>query len=200
MRKIVSKYEEEKRKKKNQFLIGGVLIVVMLISVLGYAFQNYIYGNNSATGTNSTQYITYNGIDFLNESGLWEVNYSNNILAFSYNPLQISSQDLTNITTTAADLSNQTLYIYSDNANAESEIRSNLYPFANSIVDACPAGMQCNQTTLAQNVNCSNNFIIIQSGQNEVQQVQNCIYISGQGQDLIKTIDNILFKLFGIRQ
>ncbi len=200
MRKIVSKYEEEKRKKRNQLLIGGVLIIVMLVSVLGYAFQNYIYGNNITTGTNSTQYITYNGINFQNESGFWDANYSGNILAFTYNPSQIPSQDLTNISKTITDFSDKTLYIYSKDYNAESEIRSNLYPFVNSIIDACPAGMQCSQTQSVQNIDCNNNFIIIQNGSNEVRQVQNCIYISGEGQDLIKTIDNILFKMFGVRQ
>lgn len=198
MRKIISKQEEEKKKKRNQFIVGGVLIVVMLISVLGYAFQNNLTGNN--TSSNTTSSINYNGIDFLNQNGFWDANYSGNILTFTYNPSQISPQDLTNITKTINDFSNKSLYIYSDDYNSESEIRSNLYSFSTSVIDACPIGMQCNQTQFVQNIDCSNNFIIIQNGSNEVRQIQNCIYISGQGQDLIKTVDNVLFKIFGIRQ
>ena len=38
MRKIISKYEEEKKKRRNQYIVGGVLMLVMLVSVLGYAF------------------------------------------------------------------------------------------------------------------------------------------------------------------
>ncbi|MFZ1970899.1 MAG: hypothetical protein WAU65_01835 [Candidatus Nanoarchaeia archaeon] len=199
MRKIISKYEKDKKKKRNQFLISIILIGVMLISVLGYAFQNYLTGNNNVSNINSTQSISYNGINFLNQNGFWYSNYNGNTLVFTYNPSQISSQDLTNITKTLGDFSNKILYIYSDDSNAESEVRSNLYSFNTSIIDACPAGMQCNQT-IAQNINCSNNFIIINSGQQSVMQVQNCIYIYGQGQDLIKTVDNVLFKIFGIRQ
>ena len=67
----------------------------------------------------------------------------------------------------------------------------NLAPFANGI-------------TPLQNLsdeNCANNEIIIQNSSiPSVSQEQNCIIISGQGQDLIATVDNVLFKLFGIKQ
>jgi hypothetical protein len=48
---------------------------------------------------------------------------------------------------------------------------------------------------------CTNNEIIIQNSSiTSINQQQNCIIISGQGQDLIAATDNILFKLLGIKQ
>lgn len=202
MRKIVSKYEAEKKRRKNQLIVGGVLIAVMFLSVLGYAFQNNgLLGGN--TNSNITQTVTYNNIDFSNQNGFWVVNSGNNRLVFTYNPTEINLSNLTGLTTRISDISGKPLLIYSDNnLNAESEMKLNLKNFASSITSACPSGMLCNNTngTIIPTGSCDSNFIIIQNGTSGVKQENKCIYISGQGEDLIKEIDNVLFKMLGIEK
>lgn len=189
MRKIISKQEEARKRKRNQIIAGGVMIAVMLLSTLGYAFENYLTGNtNSNTGSNSTQTRSYNGINFVNQNGYWVTNYSNHRVVFSYFPGDIPLLNA-NLTSTINDFAGKPLYIYSENGNATSEVQFNLIQFASSVIPI-------------QNIpdNCANNTIIIQNGQSNVNQNQNCIYISGEGQDLIMNIDSVLFKLFGITQ
>ncbi|MCL5730402.1 MAG: hypothetical protein M1165_02445 [Candidatus Pacearchaeota archaeon] len=203
MRKIISKQEEERKKRRNQLIVGGILIGVMLLSTLGYAFQSYLYGDTSSTvGTNQT--ATYNGITFVNQNGYWVLQYQNQRLAFAYNPLQISLKNLSGISMSLNSLANKTLYIYSEDYNSESELRINLLHFTDNIQNACPEGIQCNQSLYqGQQLpakDCSNNFIIIESGSSGIKQEQNCVFISEQGQNLISSTDNFLFKLFGIAQ
>lgn len=187
MRKIISKHEEEKKKRRNQLIVGGILMLVMLVSVLGYAFQGQLINPAGASNLNST---TYNGFTFTNQNGYWITTYNNQNLIFTYNPSLISS-DLTNLTKTIKDLTGKPLYIYSEDNNAESEIGTNLANFANGIYPI--------QSLLGKD--CSNNEIIIQNNSiSSVSQEQNCIIITGEGQDLIAMTDNVMFKLFGIKQ
>lgn len=187
MRKIISKYEEDKKKRRNQFIVGGVLMLVMLVSVLGYAFQGQAINPTGSSNSNST--TTYNGITFTNQNGFWTTVYNNQNLLFTYNPSLISS-DLTNLTKTINDFTGKPLYIYSDDSNAESEISMNLAKFAKGIYPI--------QALIGKD--CSNNEIIIQNSSiSSVSQEQNCIIITGEGQDLIATTDNVMFKLFGIK-
>lgn len=184
MRRIISKQEEERRKRRNQFIIGGVLIFVMMISVLGYAFQNYLLGN---TTSNSSQTISYNGFDFTSQNGYWTTSYNGSRLVFSYLPNQIPQNNVT-LNNINSYIGKQ-LYIYSENSNLTSEIELNLYSFASQI----------NQTQQMPQ-NCNSNFIIIQNGPSQINQTDNCVYISGEGQGLITNVDTVLFKLFGIEQ
>ena len=194
MRKIISKHEEEKKRKRNQIIIGGILIFIMISSMLGYAFQSQLFNSNSAT--NET--LTYNGIVFTNQNGFWTMNYRNERLVFTYLPSQIPESDLSNLTKDINDFSDKSLYIFSEDYNAESEIGFNLLSFATEIKNACPAGIECEDEKL-QIRNCEDNFIIIQNGNEGVRQEENCIFISGEGDNLIKLADNVLFKIFGIR-
>lgn len=189
MRKIVSKQEEEKKKRRNQFIIGSVLIFVMMASVLGYAFQNYLIGNTVST-SNSTQTVSYNGLNFENQNGYWAANYSGKRIVFTYLPNQIPFSNVT-LADSIKNLTGKPLYIYSEDFNSTSEVELNLLPFVSQI----------NQTQqVPKSGDCTNNFIIIQNGPSQISQYNNCIYISGQGQDLIINVDNVLFKLFGIEQ
>lgn len=187
MRKIISKHEEAKKRKRNQIIVGSVLIAVMLFSVLGYAFENYIAGNtgNTNSNSNSTQTRSYNGINFANQNGYWAANYGGHRIVFSYFPGDIPQ--INNLTATINNFTGKPLYLYSENDNATSEVQYNLIQFASSVIPV-------------QNIpsNCTENYIVIQNGQDNISQNQNCIYISGEGQDLIINTDSVLFKLFGI--
>ncbi len=194
MRKIISRHEEEKKKKRTQFIVGGILISIMVLSLLGYAFQGQSTDESSSNST-----LDYNGISFTNQNGFWAVNYGNQRIVFTYHPSQILSADLTNMTKSIDNFSGESLYISSYNSFAESEIRMDLLPFASEIKGACLQGENCSDSQIPVK-NCGDNFIIIQNGSANVMQEQNCIFISGQGEDLIKLVDNILFKIFGIRE
>ncbi len=194
MRKIISRQEEERKRRRNQFIVGGALIFIMVSSMLGYAFQSQLFNSNPTTNAN----ITYNGIDFTNQNGFWTANYRNERLVFTYIPSQIAESDLTNLTKSIDDFSNKSIYIFSGDYNAESEIKSNLLPFASEIKDACPAGIACDNKELPIK-NCEDNFIIIQLGNESVREEKNCIFISVEKDNLVKIADNVLFKIFGIR-
>lgn len=194
MRKIISKQEEEKKRKRNQFIVGGVLILIMVSSMLGYAFQSQIFNTNA--GTNAS--ITYNGMVFSNQNGFWATDYMNERLVFTYLPSQIIEDDLSNLTKGIGDFLSKPLYISSEDLNAESEIKFNMLPFANEVKNACLEGTSCEGEDTKD---CTtDNFIIINNGNEEVREEGTCIFISGEGDGLIKLIDNILFKMFGIRK
>ena len=185
MRKIISKHEEDRKKKRNQIMIGGILILVMVLSTLGYAIQSNFAGNGN-TIANSSQIVTYNGIKFFSQNGLWTVERNNKKFIFSYNPTETPSTDLSNLTISARDISDKPLYIYSYDNFAELEVKTNLMNISSKIQSI-------------QTPNCNENSVIIENGTLGVRQNQSCIFISGQGEDLIKLIDNVLFKILGMK-
>lgn len=192
MRKIVSKQEADKKKRRNQFIVGGVLIMVMFLSVMGYAFQNSIISGNTQTSSNSTQTITYNGVQFSNQNGFWVLQTENNRFVFTYNPSEIPASNLANLTKTMSDFSGKPLYVYSNDTNSESELTFNMKSIASNVYTEKMSNMSLGP-------NCAYNSIIIENGTEGVKENQNCIFISGQGEGLIKLIDNVLFNLMGIR-
>lgn len=187
MRKIISKSKEEKKKRRNQLVVGGIMIAVLLFSTLGYAIEsNFAAGGNSGSG-NSTQ-VNYNGITFTNQNGYWAVSGSNgNNFAFTYNPEEIPAADLRNITLKASNLAGKPLYIYSNNSEGY-EMKINLIGIVSKV-----AGMD-----LSKQPDCSENSLIIENGNLGTRQNGNCVFISGQGEDLIKLEDSVLFKMLGI--
>lgn len=198
MRKIVSKQEEAKRQKRNQLIVGVVMIFLLFFSVLGYSFQ----GRVTTTGNSDTgETITYNGLEFTEQNNFWIVDNGNVRFAFSYNPEETNSIN-TNVDSWEK-YQNKPLYIYSENKEAESEISRNLYGFVNKIEKACPEGQECGNQSGGEKMpvkTCEDNFIIIEESENEnIKQQNNCVYITGNEENLIKTTDEFLFKIFGIK-
>jgi len=49
--------------------------------------------------------------------------------------------------------------------------------------------------------NCADNFIIIrESNETKIMQNENCVFIQGKKENLIKITDEFLFNVFGIRE
>ena len=47
---------------------------------------------------------------------------------------------------------------------------------------------------------CSDNFIIIQENKTkEIKQTENCVYIGGEKEELVKLTDEFLYKIIGIK-
>ncbi len=186
MRKIVSKNREEKKRRRNQLTIGGILIGVMILSTLGYALQSNFSSGSSSNAANSTS-ITYNGFLFAYNNGYWVTSSGGRTFVFRYNPQNIPPADLSNITLKSQTIEGKPLYIYSSDVFATNEIRANLKGIAGSI-----------ESSNSSDYNCSRNSIVIENGAQEVRQSGNCVFISGQGENLISLADNVLFKILGI--
>ncbi len=191
MRKITSKYKENKRKRRNGMIIGLILVGVMLFSILGYAFRGQ--------ENNDIKKLNYNGFEFVEQNGFWFTNTENFQLVFKYNPQQIEK-----IASELKNLNNyygKTLYISSENSEAGSEIYRNLF-YQNQIVQrmqsACLEEDICNENLPVKT--CEDNFIIIKPDNiSEITQEENCVFIKGEEENLIKITDEFLFKIFGIR-
>lgn len=192
MRKITSKQSEENRKKRNGLILGGILIFIMLFSVLGYSFLG---GGKQE----SSQKIIYNGFEFEEQNGFWNTYLDKFIFTFKYNPKQI---DVINAKLNhLEEYLGKPLYISLENNEAQMEIYRNLF-YQNKIVQrmqsACLMGEKCDEEMPIKN--CEENFIIIKEGEvGQLKQEENCVFIEGRREDLIKIVDEFLFNLIGVR-
>lgn len=191
MRKITSKIDEADRKKRNQFIVGGVLVFIMISSTLGYAFQGRATGN----AVNENGKIVFNGFEFTRQNDFWILDFQGVNLIFKYNPEEINNSK-ENLYINS--YSGKPLYIYSENTEAEYEIQKNLVYFVERIQRACFDGEECSYENVPIK-DCTENFIIIKEDtEGKILQEKNCIFIQGQGEDLIKKTDEFLFKIFKI--
>lgn len=197
MKKIISKYEAKKVQKRNSFVVGGILIFLLFSSILGYSFQGRFTGNVIDEENSSEEDIlTYNGFEFLRQGEFWKMNNEAN-LAFSYNPEQVGNGE--GISKSLREFIDQKIYISSENRKARLEIKRNLLPFVEDVEDACLEGEECEEGIPIKD--CENNFIIIrESNKEEIIQEENCIFISGQEESLVKLADEFLFKILGVKE
>ncbi len=189
MRKIISKHKKEKQERIKQLIVGGVLVVIMFASVFGYAFQGKGKNENSA--------VNYNGFEFVKKDSLWAVKD----FSFKYNPKETEDFKFLEYINNLELYSNKPLYIYSENKEAEVEIYKNIYPVVQRIQYAClneSFGLSCEESWPIKT--CEDNFILIQKGDFEIKQEDNCLFIQGQREDLIKISDEVLFKIIGVKQ
>jgi hypothetical protein len=193
MRKIITRESENKKKKRNQLMIGIILVVVMGLSTIGYSLSS---GSKTEDSSSS---IIYNNIQFTKSAGLWYSKVNDATFSFAYNPNEVNktSSSLNLIST----YSGKPLYIYSESSNAATEIYRNLV-YSNSIVlrmqEACPEGQTC--TVDMPTKNCTNNFIIIKTAnESSIRQNDNCVFIYGKGEDLVKQTDSFLYRITGIQ-
>jgi hypothetical protein len=197
MRRILSKEEEQKKGRKNQFLIGGVMILVMIASTVGYAFSR----ENTGTVSNSDKLI-YNGFEFSRQtSGFWELTKGDYQFLFKYNPNE--TVKATSSLNLLASYSGKPLYVDSDNAEAVAEIYRNLF-YQNRIVErfqeACLKGENCsNQDNPVKT--CEDNLIVIKTGNQTgtIKQQQNCVFITGNSENLTSLSDSFLYKIIGVQ-
>ncbi len=191
MRKIISQSVAHKKKRMNKILLSLGMIFIMFSSILGYAFQSF--GGTEENSEVEKEVTTFNGFDFTEQSGFWVLDFNGMNLIFRYNPSQvIKSDSLINL---LLNYEAKPLYIYSENAQAKSEIKTNLFEFVDSMENACLEGL-CNDSQIKT---CEDNFIIIkESDKSEIKQQNNCLFIEGKTEDLIKLTDGFLYKILGV--
>ena len=184
MRKIISQQELDKKRKRNQIILGIFLVFIMFGSVV-----SFVIPFNTDTETiedNQKQTIEYNGFEFAKQNDFWILNLNDSSFIFKHNPYETKNLDFE--VSSLDYFQNKPLSVYSENVEAESEVRVNLLQFFSELnfLDTEPK-------------NCEENFIIIKASQNnEIIQKSNCIYINGKSEDLIKITDEFIFRLLGI--
>lgn len=186
MRKISSKNSEKKKHLKNQRILGIILIIVMFGSVFGIVVNSL--------GSQNVE-IEYNGFNFVNQNGLWNVQIGNLVFLFRYNPNQV--KEIYSQVNFLNKYSNKPLYIYSESSLARLEITNNLGQISSSLENACFEN--CVEGEIVKT--CEDNFIIIKEGsESSIRQQENCVFIEGTESELVKNTDEFLFKILGIRQ
>jgi hypothetical protein len=195
MRRIVSKQIEERKRKRGRLIAGIVMVAVMFFSVVGYSFMGRD-GESNGEGLK----LTYNNLEFIKENGLWITTLGNFKFSFRYSPTEVDKvSSLLNLLNT---YSGKPLYFSAN--GPEAEIARNLFyqnQIAQRVQYACIEGEKCVNTDYPMKT-CQDNFFIIKesdSNSTKVEQRQNCVFIEGKKEDLIKLTDSVLFKIIGIQ-
>ena len=198
MRKIISKSEQEKKRKRSSLIIGLILIIVMFGSVFGIVVGSF--GENFSKKNKAE----YNGYKFSNENNFWRTSIGELEFVFQYFPSQ--TRNITSPLKNINNYYNKPLYVSSEDVNSEIEIYRNLQQIASRIQPACFNKENCTGDFPLKT--CADNFIIISEGTEEgstesslgeITQVENCVYIKGEKQDLLELTDSFLYNILGIK-
>ncbi len=189
IKRIISKSEHEKKRKRNSLIIGLILIIVMFGSVFGIVVGSL--GGNSQEKNK----MEYNGYKFTNENGFWKASIGELEGVFQYLPSQ--TKNITSLLKDVNNYYNKPLYVYSEDANSEIEVYRNFQQIAPRMQSACFSAENCTGDFPIKT--CSDNFIIIRVGTEEITQIENCVYIKGEKQKLLELTDSFLYNIFGIK-
>ena len=188
MKPIITKEKKEKTERIKQVIIGVALIIIMFFSIAAYSFQKEDRGSNTK--------VEYNGFEFVKQNDLWILNTNGINLAFKYNPNEI--EEIGGSLNLLDSYSNQPLYISSENIETIQEIYQNMNLFVLRIREACLDEKECKDNLPVKT--CEDNFIIIKKAElSKIYQQDNCVFIEGKKEDLIKLSDEFMFKILGIR-
>lgn len=193
-RRLTSKKDLERKHKRNQWILGVVLVVVMFGSVFGIVVNSF--GNDGE----STE-IEYNGYTFFVEGNYFTLILGESKFYFSNGPDTVDSlRKEVNISKVLPVYAGKTLYLYSEDTEASSELYQNLNPYVSRMQLACESEESCKDDSFPIKT-CEDNFILIkESTQNKIYEKENCVYIEGKKEDLTKLADEFLFHILGIKQ
>lgn len=187
MRKIITREERERRERKNRTIIGIILVGIMILSTAGYAFYN-IKGE-------VIEKIEYKEIEFvLKEDGLWHFEISGQEFSTLNNPKQTEDVFISGNFNLQNYAGKPLYFSYDSENNGINEIVRNIGRYTGRIQLACID--ECEEDLPMKN--CTDNIIIVRE-ENEtlIKQEENCIYILGKQNDIIKASDAFVFRLFG---
>ncbi len=191
MRKLGSKRKEAKKQKRKQLIVGIVLASILFVSIFGYSFGR---GGGSE---NEEKKITYNGYEFLEQNGFWFTEIGNFEFSFRYNPNE--TEQIDSSLNFLESYYEKPLYISSEDIESSSEIYRNLEQIIQRMQLACLEGEECVDDKHPIKT-CEDNFIIItESNTTEVVQEDNCVFISGEAENLTKITDGFLLKIIGVQ-
>ena len=193
MRKIVSRHQRKRTRRRNQFIVGFILVFLMVSSTLGFAFQSGSKGSFGESDANvDRNTVNYNGFQFENFNGFWV--WGN----FAFRNLPGDVPEIGGELKNLDHYRGKPVYIRSENEDARSEIIVNLGQVAGGVQGACLQEKDCGENEFVRT--CEDNFIIIEeNSKTEIVQNNNCVFIHGSAENLIKLTDQFLFKIMGIK-
>ena len=187
MKKIELKSVSEKKDTRNKVIMGVGLILLMILSVVGYAF----YGSD----TEEIRKEDYNGFKFTQEQGTdyWKLELGGQAFYFNHLPNETESF-VSGFNREINSFVGKPLYFSEQNLGSQ-EIVSNIGDYVERIQLACLN--ECEEDLPVKN--CSSNFIIFrESEENKIIQEDNCVYILSKKEDLELASDAFLYKILGI--
>lgn len=191
MRRLTSKEEEKRKEKRNRTILGIILVFVMFGSVFGIVVGSF-------GSSNVEEKIIYKGQEFKfsNNYYIFEIGeYSFYFLSDPRNFLEIESE--VEVSKFLTSFTGKVLYLDSIDTYSSQDIYQNLYPYVERIQPACLEGSNCLDSSLPIK-NCTDNFIIVRESEvNKIYEEENCIFIEGKREDLIKLTDELLLRLIG---
>lgn len=193
IRKLESKKDVEKRQKRNQWTLGIVMIVILFGSIFG-TFLN-LFGS----GSNEASELNYRGIPLIQQGNLFVLQLGDKSFYFMNDPNEISNSNYNvNITKTIPSYVGKPLYLDSFDYGAAQEIAQNLQGYPERMTNACIDENNCVDES-APIKTCSDNIIVVrETNENKVYEVENCVYIEGTNEDLVKVVDAFLLKALGL--
>lgn len=191
MRKISNQSERDRKDKRNKIILGIFLIIVMLFSVIGYSFMS---GDEV-----SEKKLKYGGVEFvLDNAERWNFQIGGNWFNTRFNPEE--TKDIFVPVVSLQEYTNNPLYlsIESDWKNEiKQEIFLNLNSFLTRIQDAC-LDDTCSEDYPIKNCE-EDKIIVVEVGEIvEIKGEGNCILITAPEEEMVKSIDAVLFKILGI--
>lgn len=191
-------------KQTQNFLIGLAAIIVLALLVIFYAIPK------SAPPDTTT--VDYNYFTFTQVGGLWETNIElNNQLysaIFRYNPKQVED---VYITGNFSGFKKDPIYITFDPdaekeefpylALATTELSLHLIRALNFSVEAACTKNETDACTDRPIITCDSNesvIYLIAKAPTQITLNGNCVTLSGEGMDLLKSVDRLLFQWYKI--
>jgi hypothetical protein len=194
MRKIASKYEEERKGRRSRIVLSVFLLLIMFISVIAYGFESFLFSGSGSQDSANLEIFDHNGLKFVKQGGFWTLNEKGNDFIFRHNPGE--TREIDSPLNGIESYRGKVLYVYSEDFNQESEIRTNMAPFVLRMQKACHESTECNGDFPVKT--CEDNFIIILEGKEDIKQENNCVFIWGKKEDLTMLTDSFLFRILGI--
>ena len=193
IKRIESKEESSKKHKRNQFILAGFLMIILVGSLFGIVVSSF--GKSSSENS-----VSYNGYEFFVNNGYYSFESGDNVFYFSYNPNNISkSTDDVSLTKTLADYAGKTVYVASDDYSSYFEIVQNFDPVVSRIQGAC-VDVVCADNSLPAKT-CDDDVIVIKiSDENKIYEKNNCVFIEGREEDLLKLTDEFLLYQIGVNK
>lgn len=186
MRSILSKDEENRKKKTLVTVLGIFLALIMIFSVLSYAF----YGSEKK----SSEKKEYNGVEFvLLDNGFWGFYTGEQAYYTTYTPLETKNISVPFFY--AQEYYGNPLY-FSGESRGQREIEINLFRFVERMQRACID--ECEDDFPVKNCSKDNVIIFQDSELTEIKKQEKCLLIRGSEEEQIRASDAFVFKFLGI--
>jgi hypothetical protein len=194
MRNLTSKQEEAKKQKRNQMTLGIILVIVMFGSVFAIVVDSF-----NSEPLETQEKITYFGYEFKLINNYYVLEVGEYIFYFLSDPNDlVSLEKEVKLTKVLSNYIGKVLYIDSTNEVASQQLHQNIYPYTQRIQYACINETTCEDENLPIKT-CEENVIVVrESEENKIYQEENCIFVEGKKEDLLKLTDSLILNLIGL--